>query len=180
MKNAWLSPSEALNRPFTRQADDFTIHEFHAEVTRRLGFRIGNIGLLIAPRATSELTELLSVCPIPNTASWLCGLINLRGNLVPVFDLHKLLDLDSDESGVKAVKKPMLLILGQGETAGAIKIDNLPIHINLTLGDSLESLPPLPDALKPYATSGYEKNDDIWFNFDHFGFFHSLSSKIAI
>lgn len=177
MKDPWIKPSDALNRPFTRQADDFTIHEFHAEVARRLGFRIGNLGLLIAPRAISELTELLPVCPIPNTATWLCGLINLRGNLVPVFDLHKLLDLTDSTINVK---KQMLLILGQGETAGAIKIDNLPIHINLTLGDRLDSLPPLPDALKLYATSGYEKNDDIWFNFDHSGFFQALAGQIAV
>lgn len=178
MKLPWLTPSEALNRPLFRQQMDDAAYKalLQAESTRRLGFHVGNIGLLIAQHETSELTEVLSICPIPNTAQWLLGIINLRGNLVPVFDLNTLLGL-ARETDRKS--KPMLLILGQGESAGALMIDDLPIHITLTTADKLESLPPLPEALQPYATVGYEKNGEVWFNFDHFGFFESLANRIA-
>jgi chemotaxis signal transduction protein len=178
MKAPWLKPSEALNRPITRTVDDATYSAAalaQAEIMRRLGFHVGNIGLLIATRITSELTDLIPICPIPNTAAWLLGLINLRGNLVPVFDVNLLLQLDKGPD-----KKRMLLILGQGNTAGAILIDGLPVHVILTVEDKLKSLPPLPETLRPYATSGYEKNGEMWFNFDHLGFFHSLATKVAI
>lgn len=176
MKAPWLKPSEALNRPINRNADDAAYLAALAQpaAVRRLGFHLGNIGLLIAPRATSELTDLLKVCPIPNTASWLLGIFNLRGNLVPVFDANMLLQLEPAPN-----KKRMLLILGQGDTAGALVIEGLPVHITLSENDKLKSLPPLPDAIRPFATSGYEKNGEMWFNFDHLGFFKFLATKVA-
>ena len=176
LKKRWLKPSEALNRPFNRQIGD-TLGRTGAsqeETIRRLGFHVSNIGLLIEQHATSELTELLPVCPIPNTANWLLGLINLRGNLVPVFDLNLLLQLEKGTD-----KKPMLLILGQGDAAGAIVINGFPIHITFIESDKLQTIPPLPPAIKPYTTSGFEKNNEVWFNFDHLSFFHSLTAKIA-
>ncbi|RKZ52986.1 MAG: hypothetical protein DRR16_09640 [Candidatus Parabeggiatoa sp. nov. 3] len=173
-KTAKLTPSQALNRPLHRQAED-TTQAFKEKqvITRRLGFYVGNLGLLIAQKATCELTEILQICAIPFTATWLLGLINLRGNLLPVFDLHKLLQLEPVEA-----KK--LLILGQGNATGGIVIDNLPIHINFTDTDKLIHLPPLPAIIKPYSTSGYEKNGQLWFNFDHKGFFESIATKIAL
>ena len=178
MKLPWLKPSEALNRPLNRQHDSLASSAALAqpEKIRRLGFHIGNIGLLIAQRTTSELTDVLPICQLPNTAAWLLGLINLRGNLVPVFDLNMLLELER----VPDKRKRMLLILGQGELAGAILIDDLPIHITLSEEDKLESLPPLPTALKAFVSSGFEKNGELWFNFDHLGFFQSLANQVPL
>lgn len=173
-KLPWLSPHEALNRQFSRQAGEMTRAVAQIEFTRRLGFRIGNIGLLIGEHATSELSDMLAICPIPNTASWLLGIINLRGNLVPVFDLNGLLQIVQSIERMK-----MLLILGEGEAAGAIVIYDYPRHVTLTKEDKLETLPPLPDILSPFATVGYEKDNQMWFNFDHLGFFHAISSRVA-
>lgn len=171
-----LLPSQALNRPLVRHKETSSIQSKAQEIrtTRRMGFRISNIGLLIAPQTISELTEILQVCPIPYTSVWLLGLINLRGNLVPVFDLYKLLQLEIGD-----VKKPRLLILGQGEVAGAILIQELPIHLTFTEEDKLSHIPPLPALIQPFTQSGYEKEGQLWFNFDHLGFFESLATKIA-
>lgn len=173
-KVPWLTPSEALNRPLNRQSDPLARNLQQVETMRRLGFRIGNIGLLIGEHAISELSEVRQICAVPNTASWLLGLINLRGNLVPVFDLNMLLNIEH-----KQQKKRMLLILGSGDHAGAILLDELPIHLTFILEDKLENLPPLPSALKPFTHTGYEKNGEVWFSFDHHGFFESLAHRIA-
>lgn len=173
-KTPWLTPSQALNRPLNRQAGDTAqIFEEVSVVTRRLGFQVGNLGLLIARQSVSELSDILDVCPIPFTAAWLIGLINLRGNLVPIFNLHKLLQIKPQGNA-----KQMLLILGQGEFAGGIVIDELPVHLSFVVEDELQSLPPLPTALKPYAASGYEKEGQVWFNFDNVNFFESLANKL--
>jgi twitching motility protein PilI len=168
-----LPISQALNRPLKSQAfahkSDAT-----AQLTRRIGFLMGNVGLLIAQQAISELSELLEICPIPYTANWLLGLINLRGNLVPVFDLHQLLQMERSKEVLGK-----LLILGQGPSAGAIVIEELPRHLTFAETDKLNSLPPMPAIIKPFTLSGYEKNGQIWFNFDHLGFFEHLATKVA-
>ena len=169
-------PSQALNRPLNWATQQTKSHELENQISRRLGFYIGNLGLLIAKAAISELTYPLPLCPIPNTAAWLLGLINLRGNLVPVFDLHKLLQLKPKEDTI-----PMLLILGSGESAGAMLIDSLPVHLNFfEEDDKLTTLPPLPNIIKSYASTGYEKEDEFWFNFDHLGFFEYLATQAAV
>jgi len=173
-KLPWLSPHKALNRQFSQQAGEMTRAVAQVEFTRRLGFRIGNIGLLIGEHATSELSDMLAICPIPNTASWLVGIINLRGNLVPVFDLNGLLRIAQGSERTK-----MLLILGEGEEAGAIIIYDYPRHVTLTEEDKLDTLPPLPDILSPFATVGYEKEGNLWFNFDHLGFFQAIAPRVA-
>jgi twitching motility protein PilI len=168
------TPSQALNRPLNWAAQQKK-HVHDNQISRRLGFYIGNLGLLITKMATSELTYPLPLCPIPNTAAWLLGLINLRGNLVPVFDLHNLLQLKTREN-----TSPMLLILGSGDSAGAMLIDGLPHHLNFFDFDKLNTLPPLPKVIQPYTSSGYEKDNEFWFNFDHIGFFEHLATQVAV
>lgn len=174
MKDQWLRPTEALSRSFFAPALGEEDDAEENPVVRRLGFKIGDIGLLILSETTSELTDMLPICPIPNTADWLRGLINLRGNLVPIFDLASLLKAEHARE-----KKGMLLILGEGEAAAGIIIDDLPSHQTLANSDKLESLPAIPDIAKPYMSSGYEKEGEIWFNFDHEGFFTSLADRVA-
>ncbi|HHB92149.1 MAG TPA: hypothetical protein ENK59_02920 [Thioploca sp.] len=169
-----MKPSQALNRPLIYHIGDNSNTYEEEEITRRLGFRIGNLGLLIAQRAVSELLDIPQICSLPFTSSWLLGLINLRGNLVPVFDLFNLLQFQQID------KKQKLLILDQGESAGGIIINELPEHLSFSANDSLSSLPPLPDIIQPYATSGYEKNNQLWFNFEHIAFFKSLATKLKI
>lgn len=40
-----------------------------------------------------EITKLTDITPIPRTPGFIKGVVNLRGNIVPVFDLHKRLGL---------------------------------------------------------------------------------------
>ena len=76
----------------------------------RYGFWIGDFGLLIDQDTTSEVLERWVIYPLPNVPAWFFGLINLRGNLVPIFDVKQFLQL---EEGTR--EKRWLLILDQGE-----------------------------------------------------------------
>ncbi|MCP4699996.1 MAG: hypothetical protein GY862_24565 [Gammaproteobacteria bacterium] len=177
MRKKWVQPSEALNRRFfeLRAGDSLDEDEEELQIIRRLGFRVGDMGLLIAAETISELTEIMAVCAIPNTAPWLLGLVNLRGNLVPVFEMAMILNIEANST-----EKRMLLILGEGDAAAGILIDGLPAHQSLTSADEMESLPALPGVIKPYIPSAYEQEGTIWFNFDHLGFFQSLAVRVAL
>ncbi len=175
MKAHWLHPTEALGRRFIYPDAD-TQEKIEEEILiRRLSFKVGDIGLLIAENTISELTDMVSICAIPNTADWLLGLTNLRGNLIPVFELKMLLDLSMEQE-----KKRMLLVLGQGDSAAGIPIDELPTRQTFRVSDKLNSLPALPAAIKDYIPSGYEQTGMLWFNFDHEAFFQALATKIAV
>ena len=170
----WLSPIQALNR---FSLPEQTITKSLPPVVNpqlRYGFRIGSIGLLIQPHTLSEALERTTVFPIPNTVEWLKGLINLRGNLVPLFDLKPLLEMEMER---KSREKTMTLILDEGERAVGISIDGLPQAPDLSRG--LQRLPPLPTILRDFVTASYVKDGLIWLEFDHRAFFEALVTRLA-
>ncbi len=171
-----MLPSQALNRRFelseagvepnrstaTVQPKTFTSH----------AFSIGNIGLLIPRAVMSEVSEDLSLCRLPNTPAWLPGMANLRGNIVPVFDLYDLMDIHREATHDRKV-----LIIGIKEEAVGLLIDELPTRVTLTTQDRLAENPPLPGALQPFVRACY-LTDQIWVDWDVDGFFSSTGERI--
>ena len=155
-----ISPSEALDRPFV--GDDTYIKKSGVDPhnennsTDYHGFHIGDLGLLIPKNMISEVAEKLPFCELPNTSMILYGMANLRGNIIPIFDLYELFGLDSIN---KASHK--ILIIGRGEDAVALLINDLPILVSVAKEHELENKPPIPDLLQPYTRKCYQ-NNGIW------------------
>jgi hypothetical protein len=57
----------------------------------RCGIRLqtsgGSLPLLLPADRPAELRRGMAICSVPNVAPWFFGMANLRGELVPVFDL---------------------------------------------------------------------------------------------
>ncbi|MEZ5582094.1 MAG: chemotaxis protein CheW [Candidatus Competibacteraceae bacterium] len=138
----------------------------------RYGFQVGDIGLLINQDTTSEVIEQIPVYPIPHMPYWLPGLINLRGNLIPVFDLKQFLGLEHDSQ-----QKQWLLILGADDQAVSLFSDGLPRVVDIA--HPLERLPPLPMALRPHIVRAYAYEGIIWSEFNHEHFFRALAAQIT-
>lgn len=167
---SWLKPSAALTRlapPVDALLE--TLVPVQA-TTNRYGYRIGDIGFLVPPDTSSEVMDMLPVYELPNTPNWLLGLANVRGNLVPVFDLKRLLNIDSDRS-----LKSMLLVIGEADRAAGVIIDGLPLCPDLT--HKLSQPPPLSTALRDYIRSAYIKDGRPWLELDHHGFFRALATR---
>ena len=138
----------------------------------RFGFRIGPLRLLIKERTISEVVTQPQIFQIPNVPTWFLGLMNLRGNLLPVFDLHQLL-----ETGETGRDKRSVLILDQGNEAAGVPIDGLPESV--ALSDRLRNIPPLPDVIETHISQAFAKEGTIWLELQHHGFFTSLGRQLA-
>src|SRR5438105_6725660 len=115
----WLAPGAALNRFAPPQGMTFVASKKEVERVR-YGFRVGNLGLLINPDTGSEAMPMPAIFSIPNAAPWLRGMLNLRGNLVPVFDLANLFSMPRS-----ADSQTYVLVLDKGQNAVGIIIDAL-------------------------------------------------------
>ncbi len=166
----WLEPSAALNRfkPPPGIMGGLVATERRRA---RYGFWIGDLGLLIDQDTTSEVLERWVVYPLPNVPPWFLGLINLRGNLVPVFDVKQFLQL---EEGTQ--EKRWLLVLDRGAGTVGLFIDGLPEPANTR--QALPRLPPLPATLRAYVAKAYTQSDTVWMEFDHRNFFKTLGERI--
>lgn len=138
------------------------------------GFRVGSLGFLVSADLYCEVLEQAQVNPLPNTQVWFCGLLNLRGNLVPVIDLHRLLGED-----VADPKKRRLFTIDKGEKAVALWIDGLP-EVHGPAREPLKQLPTLPAALAPYVPWGYRYQGQIWLDLRFDEFFKALGRQIAL
>jgi len=164
----WFSPSEAL----TRFVPDGTVQvrKVRAVAPIRFGVRVGDIGLLIPQGMLSEMVDDAEIYPLPTTPLWFQGLINLRGSLVPVFDLKALFEMEEHK-----VETSNLLVLNSGEEAVGILIDSFPLTLDVT--QILEQHPMLPPVLREYSQAVYVQGEEVWVEFDFDGFFRAAGSR---
>ncbi len=134
------------------------------------GFKIDNLGVLLQSGMISELLTNLSVCSLPNTTQTLYGMGNLRGNIIPVFDLRHLF-------GMPERQHKYFLVIGEGDNAVAVLLDEVPVQIVIDEQDKLNALPPMPSVLRPHVVNAYYSNG-LWVESDLMPFFESLSEYI--
>jgi twitching motility protein PilI len=176
-EDKWLSPVQALTHyipsaelcPLAKSRETF---KRGTECVSRYGFRIGNIGFLLAPEKLSEVVGDVRIHPIPTTPIWFSGLINLRGNLVPIFDLGELFGIDKKEG-----KRLNLLVVDRGPKAIGVPIEGLPHTV--PTARRLGQLPPLPPILQDLARVAYVHEKNIWLEFDFERLFRAIGALMV-
>lgn len=174
-KSNMMLPEEALNRfqkPDTALLGlDISSHDYQQP---KYGFKICGVGFLITPEVLCEVMKNTVVYPIPNTKEWMRGLVNLRGNLIPVYDMSILLGL-TDEP----MKHDNLLVIDKGPASAGILIESLPQPCDLNGCAELKHVPKLPAGLSDYVSEAYSKDDVIWLGFNHKDFFTNMMDCVA-
>lgn len=138
----------------------------------RFGVRLGQYNILIAAQTFSEVVTRAVLYPIPHTPPWFPGLLNQRGNLLPVFDVHQLL-----HSGEPAHDRRTVLVFDQGSDAVGLCIEGLPESVQIE--QRLRHVPLLPAILAPHVSMAYVSKSFTWLDFDHQGFFTALGKQIT-
>ena len=168
---AGLSPTAALAR--FAPPDGLHVRGTQpAQEEVRYGFKVADVGFLVGRRILCEVIPPPLVARIPHTPDWLSGVTNLRGSLVPVFDLRPLLRLPSRSSS-----EAVAIVLDRGEHAAALLVDARPQA--LTALSALSQLPPLPEALEDHVSIGFVAQDTTWLELDHREFLVSLRQRMA-
>ncbi len=167
----WLSPTAALTQ-FLPLETEVSTENLIAHTETVFGFRVGSLGFLVNSDTYCEVIEQLKVNPLPNVEPWFGGLLNLRGNLVPVIDLQLLLG----ETSVVDRKTRQLFAIGQGDKAMAFWIDGLP-EVQRAFSQPLKQLPPLPAILQHCVSNSYLHEGQIWFNVQFDELFKTLGNQ---
>lgn len=122
--NQTLSPFEILARyerlSLTHASD--TPEKLEAPgLWRGIGYRVGSRLFVSGIDEISELLAVPLLTPVPGTQSWLLGVANVRGNLVPVVDLGRFL------FGERTLhtERSRLLVVRQGAGNVALLVDEV-------------------------------------------------------
>jgi twitching motility protein PilI len=117
-------------------------------------FRIGPVWYLSALHDVAEIMVYPQhITPIPRSESWLKGVANARGTLMPVIDLANYLGHTVSAPG----KKHRLLVVRERDFASALMVDQLlgrrhfPLDTRID-GDELDLQ---DDSIGPFVTQGF-------------------------
>ncbi|UXI69143.1 chemotaxis protein CheW [Tahibacter amnicola] len=114
--------------------------------------------LLLPAARPTEMVRRATLCPIPNVPAWFAGVLNLRGTLVPVFDLVAELFGESRRQA-----SPSVLVVGTGETAFAIPIATEPQLERIR--QSSDDLSHVAPELLPYVDRYFASSGIDWLDF---------------
>jgi twitching motility protein PilI len=171
-----LSPSAALNRLHLDEdelgADAGAEQRPYEHQQLRHGVTIGPFSVLLPVETVSEVIKGSAIYQIPKTASWVKGLLNLRGNLVPVFNLAEYFDASSE-----APESPQLLAVGKADEAIALIIDGIP-KLASTRQAIAHSTLPLPDGIRGHVRGAYVEENIMWLELDLSGLIESLTDQM--
>lgn len=86
-----------------------------------VAFNLGAEEYAIDILSVQEINRVLPITRIPNAPSFVEGVINLRGNVIPVLDLHKRLELPARSN----TEQTRIIILKEGEIVAGIIVDGV-------------------------------------------------------
>ena len=92
-------------------------------MTQLVTFRLGREHYGIPVGKVKEIIRPMEACPIPGMAGPVEGVINLRGEIIPVLRIH--LVLGSRETIVENIRKQRVIILESGEGRFGIVVDEV-------------------------------------------------------
>jgi len=145
-----------------------SLNEFVYADDEQYAFKLGQIAFFFPQDILSEVIEEVEYTHLPLMPNTVLGLSNVRGNLVPVFDMHGFL-------GVKrSGKQKNLLCIGEGDDMVGVLLDDMPFRLKRSECKALSSAPVLPDSIQPYINQLFIKGDQVILDYQHEALFNAL------
>ncbi|NPV92028.1 MAG: purine-binding chemotaxis protein CheW [Firmicutes bacterium] len=98
-----------------------------------VAFNLGAEEYAIDILSVQEINRVLPITRIPNAPHYVVGVINLRGNVIPVIDLHQRLNIQTQEN----TEQTRIIILKVGEMVAGIIVDGVTEVLKLE-GEQIE------------------------------------------
>lgn len=142
---------------------------------RQRGLRLGSFGLLLEADALYEIIENVRLSPFPGVSRIFRGIINHRGNVVPVYDLSEITGAAQD-----SWERSRLIMLNTGQESVALLIFELPFQITPRVPVPLEDIKNVPDIFLEHTRQAYRENGKLWLSLQHDSFFTALRDSCVL
>ena len=119
------------------------------QLRQLVGFTIGNELFGVDILMVQEIIKSTPITPVPNSPDFIEGVINLRGNIIPVIDLRKRLNIKKPAEKVK--KDIWILILNVTDKVTGFIVDS----VTEVLKIQADTIEPPPDIVLAGLQSQY-------------------------
>ena len=130
-----------------------------------VGFRIGDVNLLSKIEEVNEILISPEMTRIPSACSWVKGIANIRGMLLPIMDLKDFIDGQVTQSG----RKTRVLLIKKGELVSGLMVDEVFGMRHFFEEERTNKAPDASSNLKRFLNGAFRKDDTHWgvFNMDN-------------
>jgi len=157
---------ETLDESLVIPLDGYADQEDDVDRGKRrfYGFKLNELQLLLDADVRSEVINDADVVPLPLMQEFVKGLCNVRGNLVPVYDMRNKLGLE--QTSVSSNKKKVL-ILGENENMAGIEIHDMVVSLEFDEKDIQREIFSGNQQLDQCISYSYQQDGSNWFGFEY-------------
>jgi twitching motility protein PilI len=139
-------------------------------MVRAYGFALGGFNFLLPPGLYSELIKDPSWAPLPNVSSHCSGVLNLRGNVIPLYQLAAFIE------GSEPLKSaPYALLIGAVGQAAAILLEVKPLGFNYAQLELSNDFGLAPASLAHCVRNTFRDAGKVWFELNHDALFLAMA-----
>lgn len=127
-----------------------------------VGFRLGAVNLLSKLEEVDEILVSPEMTRVPSALSWVRGIANIRGMLLPIMDLRDFIDGETIQAG----RKTRVILIKKGELVSGLLVDEVFGMRHFFEEERTQNIPEVSDNLKKYLQGAFRKGNVHWGIFD--------------
>lgn len=123
-----------------------------------VGFRVGEDKLIADMSEVEEILDLPEVTVVPGVKSWVVGVANVRGSLLPIMDLKGYV---LGEDMLNRKRGRVIVIDYKGFSTGLV-VDEVYGMRHFLVKDQVNEEPEVHDGIAPYVESMFMQEGERW------------------
>ena len=126
-----------------------------------IGIRIADYHIVVAMGYVREIMKYPRLSQVPGSKDWVMGIANVRGNLLPIFDLHRFLGTVS----TPLKRETRILSISSGDLSAGLLADEV-FGMKYFDKDDYDASLTYDVKWNNYLNGGYLIDDQKWIIFD--------------
>lgn len=151
MSQSNLAPSNSGSGSPSRAVKDAASDQM---IFQFVGFRLGDRDYAFPIDQTREIVELQTITPTPEVPSHVAGVSNLRGQIIPIVDLQRLLIPDSP----RTQSKQAVVVEVNGQLTGCL-VDSVTRVVRIPQSN-IQTADEVLDDHRMRSVDGFARNED--------------------
>ncbi|MDH5765150.1 MAG: chemotaxis protein CheW [Gammaproteobacteria bacterium] len=145
--------SLCVERAAALPAIDTDIHEWVG-----VGFNLGDTEYVSKMGEVVEILDLPQYTKVPGVKSWVIGIANVRGSLLPLMDLKGFID---PRVLVNRKQCRVLVVRHKGTETGLV-VDGVTGLKHFSLDEQTSELPKVDAEVKPFIKNAFQREEQLW------------------
>jgi len=123
-----------------------------------IGFRLGRLHLVAPLGEVAEILTPPGLSQVPRTKSWVCGIANVRGNLMPIMDLQGYIY----ERPAALRRRSRILVVNHNGVYSGLMVDAVMGLRHFREDQRCDELPGEDERIKEYMLYGFREGAEHW------------------